>query len=62
MGIRGNGSFSTMEHPMLDSNTAPGSYKSWYVTASYRYFKSFRHFKGTDEQTQRQTLHNEVIN
>ncbi|MCO5934850.1 hypothetical protein NAF17_04805 [Mucilaginibacter sp. RB4R14] len=60
--IRGNGSFSTMEHPMLDSNTAPGSYKSWYVTASYRYFKSFRHFKGTDEQPQRQTLHNEVIN
>ncbi|GGH05025.1 hypothetical protein [Mucilaginibacter phyllosphaerae] len=58
--IRGNGSFLTMEHPMLDTTVASES--SWYFTSSYRYFKSFRHFKGTEEQKQRQTLHNEVVN
>ena len=58
--IRGNGSFQTMDHPMLDTSIA--SDKSWYFTASYRYFKSFRHFKGTEEQKQRQVLGNEVIN
>ncbi|MBD1392290.1 hypothetical protein [Mucilaginibacter glaciei] len=58
--IRGNGSFQTMDHPMLDTTIA--SDKSWYLTASYRYFKSFRHFSGTAEQKQRQVLGNEVIN
>lgn len=58
--IRGNGSFAVMEHPMLDSSVL--SDKSWEFTTSYRYFKSFRHFKGSDEQKQRQVLGNEVIN
>jgi hypothetical protein len=58
--IRGNGSFLTMEHPMLD--TTAESEGSWYFTTSYRYFKSFRHFKGNTEQKERLKLGNEVIN
>jgi hypothetical protein len=58
--IRGNGSFSTMDHPMLDSGAT--SDKSWYFTTSYRYFKSFRHFKGGDEQVERLEKHTEVVN
>ena len=58
--IRGNGSFQTMDHPMLDSTIT--SEKSWYLTASYRYFKSYKHFRGTVEQKERQVLGNEVIN
>jgi hypothetical protein len=34
----------------------------WLFSANNRYFRSFRHFVGTDEQKQRQTLGNEVIN
>jgi len=34
----------------------------WQLSANNRYFKSFRHFVGTDEQKQRQVLGNEVIN
>ncbi|TWR31397.1 hypothetical protein FPZ43_02665 [Mucilaginibacter pallidiroseus] len=58
--IRGNGSFLTMEHPMLD--TVLGSDKGWLFTSSYRYFKSFRHFRGREEQKERLVLGNEVIN
>jgi hypothetical protein len=57
--IRSNGSFFTMEHPMLDSTI---SNKSWEFTTSYRYFRSYKHFKGTQEQKQRQVIGNEVIN
>jgi hypothetical protein len=58
--IRGNGSFATMDHPMLD--TAIASDRSWYLTTSYRYFRSFRHFRGSEEQVERLKLHTEVIN
>jgi hypothetical protein len=34
----------------------------WQFSVNNRYFKSFRHFIGTDEQKQRQVLGNEVIN
>jgi hypothetical protein len=34
----------------------------WQFSANNRYFRSFRHYIGTDEQKQRQTLGNEVIN
>jgi hypothetical protein len=34
----------------------------WQFSANNRYFRSFRHFVGTDEQKQRQTLGTEVIN
>jgi hypothetical protein len=34
----------------------------WQLSLSNRYFKSFRHYVGTEEQKQRQELGNEVIN
>jgi hypothetical protein len=34
----------------------------WQISANNRYFRSFRHFVGTQEQKQRQTLGTEVIN
>jgi len=34
----------------------------WEVSLAYRHFNSGRHFVGDDEQTQRQALHNEIIN
>lgn len=34
----------------------------WQLSLNNRYFRSFRHFVGTDEQKQRQELGNEVIN
>jgi hypothetical protein len=34
----------------------------WQLSVNNRYFRSFRHFVGTAEQKQRQTLGNEVIN
>ncbi|HEY5916549.1 MAG TPA: hypothetical protein VIU13_04075 [Chryseolinea sp.] len=35
---------------------------SWSVSANYRYFRSFRHFRGTDEETERVEQGTEVIN
>jgi hypothetical protein len=57
--IKGTGGLMTIEHPMEDSSV---SEQSWELTASFRYFKSFRHFKGSDEQKQRLVIGNEVIN
>ncbi|REG88476.1 transporter [Algoriphagus antarcticus] len=34
----------------------------WNVSANYRYFKSFRHFRGTEQEHERLTDHTEVIN
>lgn len=36
--------------------------KGWMVSMNYRYFESFRHFKGDHEETQRLELGNEVWN
>lgn len=36
--------------------------KSWQVSLSYRQFRSFRHFSGTEENKQRLEVGNEVIN
>jgi hypothetical protein len=55
--IRGTGGLLNMEHATQDTVD-----KGWELTVSYRYFKSFRHFKGDVEQKQRQVLGNEVIN
>ena len=46
------------------SRMAPkkGSGSGWTFSASNRYFESFRHFSGTDEQKQRYTQGSEVIN
>ena len=36
--------------------------KQWQVGANYRYFKSFRHFKGDEEQYDRLVKQTQVIN
>lgn len=51
--IRSNGGYCTMQH--VDSS-------KWQLSVNNRYFKSYKHFIGTDEQKQRQTLGTEVIN
>lgn len=51
--IRSNGGYCTMQH--LDSS-------KWQLSVNNRFFKSYKHFIGTDEQKQRQTLGTEVIN
>jgi hypothetical protein len=55
--IRSTGGFCSMgnhEHP----DTAA----KWQLTVNNRYYKSFRHYVGSVEQKQRQTLGNAVIN
>ena len=54
--IRSNG-VCTMEHPMSDSAA-----RSWQLNTGYRYFKSFRHFRGKEEQKERLVAQTEVIN
>lgn len=56
--IRGTGGVCTMDH------SADGQVKqhAWSLDVSNRYFRSFRHFIGTDEQKQRLINHDEVIN
>ncbi|MCR8556650.1 hypothetical protein KXD93_03310 [Mucilaginibacter sp. BJC16-A38] len=56
--IRSTGGICTMaEHP--DSANASGY---WLFNSNSRYYKSFRHFVGKQEQFQRIALHNNVIN
>jgi hypothetical protein len=54
--IRSNG-VCTMDHPMGDSVA-----RSWQLNTGYRYFKSFRHFKGKEEQKERLVAQTEVVN
>jgi hypothetical protein len=54
--IRSNG-VCTMDHPTGDSSA-----RSWQLNTGYRYFKSFRHFRGTEEQKERLIAETEVIN
>lgn len=51
--IRSTGGYCGMQH--ADSS-------KWLLSINNRYFKSFRHFVGTEEQKQRIELGNEVIN
>lgn len=56
--IRSMGNVCTMEHPMdSEHHTA-----KWLFNVNTRYFKSFRHFVGTEEQKERLEKHTEVIN
>ncbi|MHC2991061.1 hypothetical protein OB13_05495 [Pontibacter sp. HJ8] len=59
--IRSNGMVCTMEHP-VDEATADAAAKGWQVNVAHRYFKSFRHFRGDEEQKERLELNTEVIN
>jgi len=52
--IKSNGMVCTMQHEQNKQN--------WQLNVSYRYFKSFRHFNGTVEQTDRIENNTEVIN
>ena len=55
--IRSTGGFcSSGEEGHIDSIS------KWQLSTNNRYFRSFRHFVGTDEQKQRQTAGTEVIN
>lgn len=53
--IRSTGSVCTKQDAGHNS-------KGWQVNTSYRYFKSFRHFVGREEQHERLENHTEVIN
>jgi hypothetical protein len=56
--IRSTGGICTMdEHP--DSVTKQGG---WLFNSNTRYYRSFRHFIGKQEQYQRVAMHNNVIN
>jgi hypothetical protein len=56
--IRSTGGSCMMEHPAGEDSTA----SKWMFSANSRYFKSFRHFKGKEEQKERLRIGNEVIN
>ena len=60
--IRSTGGICVMnEHPdSTASNGGNGGY--WLFNNNSRYYKSFRHFIGKQEQFQRMVLHNNVIN
>lgn len=53
--IRSTGAVCTKHDPNMEA-------KGWQVNTSYRYFKSFRHFVGKEEQHERLENHTEVIN
>src|SRR5690349_10877187 len=53
--IRSTGTSSTMQTPHHDQS-------KWQFNANYRYFKSFRHFKGKEEQEERVEQGTEVRN
>ena len=57
--IRNNGGTCTM---MGHDEASASKSDFWTFSMNDRYFKSFRHFVGTDEQKQRMTLGTEVIN
>ena len=55
--IRSTGNMCMMAHP--DSNAHSSK---WVLATNFRYFKSFRHFSGTEENKARLEQHTEVIN
>lgn len=57
--IRSTGGVCMMDQH-LDGDSS--SHGNWLVSANTRYFKSFRHFRGTEEQKERLEQHTEVIN
>src|SRR4051812_12394469 len=52
--IRSNGNTCTLGKP--------GDAKGWQLNLNNRYFRSYKHFVGTEEQKERQEAHTEVIN
>jgi len=58
--IRSNGGTCTMTANEI--NQSMQTHQAWVFTMNNRYFKSFRHFVGTEEQKQRVAQGSEVIN
>lgn len=54
--IKGNGASCMMPHPEKTNQAG------WMFTSGFRYFKSFRHFSGTEENKDRLIQGTEVIN
>ena len=54
--IKGSGSSCMLTHPETTNNS------HWLFTTGFRYFKSFRHFSGTEENKDRLVQGSEVIN
>lgn len=54
--IRSTGAVCTKPDAMADGH------QGWQLNTSYRYFRSFRHFVGTEEQKERLEKNTEVIN
>jgi len=54
--VRSNGSSCSMSHPMEHKET------KWLLSFNHRYFESFRHFVGAEEQKHRVYGNTEVIN
>jgi hypothetical protein len=52
------GSLCTMQHPEDGS----AQQDAWQLNVGYRYFKSFRHYIGTEQQKERLAEHTEVVN
>src|SRR5438067_2067775 len=52
-----------MDAPSVGVEGAGGCGMSpWTLTGSYRYYRSFRHFVGSEDQPQRQSEHSQVEN
>ncbi|WP_423148615.1 hypothetical protein [Rubrolithibacter danxiaensis] len=57
--IRSTGNVCTMDHTMGEHDSIS---RKWSLNANNRYYKSFRHFSGSEEQKQRVEQGTEVIN
>jgi hypothetical protein len=57
--IKSNGGYCTMAN---HNDSAAGKKKDWLLSINNRYFKSYKHFVGTQEQKQRVQEGTEVIN
>lgn len=53
--IRSTGTSCSLQEPHHDNS-------KWQINTNYRYFKSFRHYKGKEEQKERLVQNSEVIN
>ncbi len=59
--IRSTGNVCMMSHPD-SSHGSTGNISKWVLATNFRYYKSFRHFSGTEENKARLQLGTEVIN
>lgn len=60
--IRSTGGMYTMDHAEMLASTETVNPDKWIFNANTRYFKSYKHFVGTEEQTQREDNGTNVIN